>query len=349
VEVSVNGGSSWQTATGTANWTYNWTPVTTGTVLIKSRGIDNTGNVETAGSVVASNVKSVNIVAASTNNCPCTIFSSTQSIQPTGAQFKNDGPALEIGAKFSTNQNGYITALRFYKAAGNTGTHTGRLYSLAGTLLAQAVFTNETTSGWQQVALASPVAVTAGTVYIVSYHSSAGYYSTTNNYFTTAVINGPLRGLADGENGGNGLYRYNATPVFPNGTYMSSNYWADVVFNTVTATKGQSVQEMKTTDAMPGENLNKGLTTRKSIFYLGQNAPNPSFGKTIIRYSIPAKTHVSMALYDIQGRQIRVMINETKEAGEQRFELDTRPLGKGVYYYKMKAGDFFSVKRLVVE
>ncbi len=349
IEVSVNGGSSWQTATGTANWTYTWTPATTGTILIKSRGIDNTGNIETAGSAIASNVISVNIVAASTNNCPCTIFSTAQSIQPTGAQFKNDGPALEIGTKFSTNQNGYITALRFYKAAGNTGTHTGRLYSLAGALLAQAVFTSETASGWQQVALSSPVAVTAGTVYIVSYHSSAGYYSTTNNYFTTAVVNGPLRGLADGENGGNGLYRYNATPVFPNGTYMSSNYWADVVFNTVAASAGQSAQEMKMTDAPSGNNLSNGLTNGKLIFYLAQNAPNPSSGKTIIRYSMPVKTHVSMALYDIQGRQIRVLVNEIKEAGEQRFELDTRPLSKGVYYYKMKADDFFSVKRLVVE
>jgi len=347
VEVSVNGGTSWQVATGTASWTYTWTPVSTGTVTIKSRGIDNAGNVQAAGTAVAANVINVNIVSAS-GSCPCTLFSGTQPIQPTGAIMKNDGPALEIGAKFSTNTNGFITALRFYKAAGNTGTHIGRLYNLSGTLLAQATFINETASGWQQVTLSSPVAVTAGSVYIVSYHSSAGFYSTTNNYFTSAIVNGPLRGLANGENGGNGLYRYNATPSFPNGTYLASNYWADVVFNTVAAATGNTVQEMKITDT-PVSHINNGKENNKLRFLLAQNSPNPSSGKTIIRYSIPEKTYVYMELYDIQGRQIRVLIHELMDPGERRFELDTRFLGKGVYYYKMKAGNFFSVKRLVVE
>ena len=233
VEVSTNNGTSWQTASGTNNWSFSWTPSALGSYTIKSRGIDNAGNIQSAGSAPAANAITVNVTAPSANNCPCTIFSGTQPIQPTGAQFKNDGPALEIGTKFSTTVNGYITAIRFYKAAGNSGTHIGQLYSNTGTLLAQATFTSETASGWQQVNLSTPVAVTAGTPYIVAYHSSAGYYSTSQNYFNSAVVNGPLRGLANGENGGNGLYRYNATPVFPNGTYLASNYWVDVVFNTV--------------------------------------------------------------------------------------------------------------------
>ena len=67
----------------------------------------------------------------------------------------------------------------------------------------------------------SPVAITAGVTYIAAYHSSAGNYSTTNNYFTTTVANGPLKNLANGEDGPNGLYRYTSTPAFPNSSFRA--------------------------------------------------------------------------------------------------------------------------------
>ena len=62
-------------------------------------------------------------------------------------------------------------------------------------MLATATFTNETASGWQQVNLSSPVMVTAGTTYVVSYHTS-GNYSVDGNYFATAHTNGQLTALA---------------------------------------------------------------------------------------------------------------------------------------------------------
>ena len=63
----------------------------------------------------------------------------------------NDGQALELGVKFRSSVAGSVTGIRFYKATGNSGTHTGELYNAAGTRLAQAVFTGETASGWQTV------------------------------------------------------------------------------------------------------------------------------------------------------------------------------------------------------
>ena len=134
--------------------------------------------------------------------------------------------------RFRTTQNGFITGIRYYKGAGTTGTHTGQLWTNTGTQLAQATFTNETASGWQQVLFGSPVAVTAGVTYVASYFSPSGDYCATKPYFTQAVVNGPIRGLADGEDGPNGLYRYTATAAFPNSSFQSSNYWVDVVFNT---------------------------------------------------------------------------------------------------------------------
>lgn len=143
-----------------------------------------------------------------------------------------DYSAVEVGVKFRSDVVGQVTGVRFYKGTQNTGTHVGRLWSNSGQLLAQATFTNETASGWQQVNFSTPVAIKANTVYVVSYHAPVGRYSVDDRYFLTPDINGPLRALADGESGGNGVYRYGSGGVFPTSTYGSENYWVDAVFNT---------------------------------------------------------------------------------------------------------------------
>jgi hypothetical protein len=121
--------------------------------------------------------------------------------------------------------------VRFYKSSANTGTHIGNLWSSGGTLLATATFGAETASGWQQVNFSTPVAVTANTVYVVSYHTNTGHISVDLNYFVTAgVDNPPLHALANGVSGANGVFVYSAGSAFPVNTYQSSNYWVDVIF-----------------------------------------------------------------------------------------------------------------------
>ncbi|MDP4263601.1 MAG: Ig-like domain-containing protein [Bacteroidota bacterium] len=169
-------------------------------------------------------------------------FTTVSASAPTSTIFKltdapttpldNDGAPIELGVKFRTTQAGFITGIRFYKGAGNTGTHIGHLWSSTGTKLGEATFTGESASGWQQVLFTTPVPITTGVTYVASYFSPNGYYGYTNPYFTTAVTNGPLTALANGQDGGNGVYSYSATPAFPVSTFQTSNYWADVVFTT---------------------------------------------------------------------------------------------------------------------
>ena len=87
--------------------------------------------------------------------------------------------SVELGMKFRSDVAGTITGIRFYKASGNTGTHTGNLWTANGTRLATATFTGETASGWQQVNFTTPVAITPNTVYVASYHAGNGHYSAT--------------------------------------------------------------------------------------------------------------------------------------------------------------------------
>ena len=181
--------------------------------------------------------------------CPCNVFGT----QTPGTVDSGDGQPVNLGMAFTTDTNGYITGARFYKATANTGTHVGSLWSASGTLLAQATFSNETASGWQQVTFSTPVAVTAGTTYVVSYLAPNGHYSATASGLTNQVNAAPaLRPGHRHAPNGNGVYAYGATSTFPVNTFQATNYWVDPVFSlppyrpprrrpSVTATPGNAV------------------------------------------------------------------------------------------------------------
>ncbi|MGV8956052.1 MAG: DUF4082 domain-containing protein, partial [Cypionkella sp.] len=142
----------------------------------------------------------------------------------------NDPNAVELGMKFTSSQDGTISGIRFYKGTQNTGTHRGTIWSATGTNMGSLTFQNETASGWQTATFATPIAITAGTTYVVSYHSD-GYYSATGNGLAAPLTSGPLTAPSSASSGGNGLYAYGSTSAFPTSSYNASNYYVDVIFN----------------------------------------------------------------------------------------------------------------------
>ncbi|HEX5481397.1 MAG TPA: DUF4082 domain-containing protein, partial [Terriglobia bacterium] len=168
------------------------------------------------------------------------------------------GSPFELGVKFQSDTAGYITALRFYKCSANTGRHVGHLWSGTGTLLASAVFTSESASGWQQVTLSTPVAIQAHTTYVASYWDPTGYHSANRYYFRTTYNKPPLHALGDGVSGSNGVYRMGSSG-FPALTSESSNYWVDVVF-TPSSPAGSPQAPTRFLTATPAS-LNFGNTT----------------------------------------------------------------------------------------
>jgi hypothetical protein len=170
------------------------------------------------------------VTVSLTVNAPGTTSSLFSAGTTPGTVTVNDASAVELGVKFQSSVAGNITAIRFYKGPKNTGTHTAHLWSASGTPLAAATFSGESASGWQQVNLSSPVAITANTIYIASYHTNTGFYSADGNYFASAHTNGTLTAPVSASSGGNGVYNYGSTSSFPANSYNATNYWIDVVF-----------------------------------------------------------------------------------------------------------------------
>jgi hypothetical protein len=157
------------------------------------------------------------------SQCPCSVW---QNAAPSGASDAADTSAVNLGVQFRASSSGRVIGVRFYKYADNTGSHTGSLWSSTGTLLASGTFSGESASGWQELDFSTPVAITANTTYVVSYHTDAGHYAFTSNGLSSAVTNGPLTALASG-----GVYAYGSGNVFPSNSFNASNYWVDVVYS----------------------------------------------------------------------------------------------------------------------
>ena len=191
MEVSTDGGTTWHPATGTTTWTYSWWPQAPGTFKILSRAVDDSLNLEAPGPGI-----SVTVIPGATfslfNPAATSPYGGANAPALVGPVARITG-AVELGIQFQTAAAGTVTGIRFYKNPWNTGTHVGNLWSATGTLLGSATFTNETAFGWQQVNLTSPVTLTPGTTYIVSYHSAGGNYSADPNYFATPVPAGRSR------------------------------------------------------------------------------------------------------------------------------------------------------------
>jgi hypothetical protein len=200
------------------------TPVTVGNVTTTTvTGLSN----GTAYTFKVAALNGVGASAESTATAAVTPYDTIFDLATPGTIDTEDGGAVNLGVKFKSDVAGTVNGIRFYKAAGNTGTHLGDLWTAGGELLAQVTFTGESASGWQQATFSTPVHINANTTYVASYLAPVGHYSVNGPSLATEITNAPLHALG-GE--GNGVYAYSSSAKFPTGSYNSGNYWVDVLF-----------------------------------------------------------------------------------------------------------------------
>ena len=219
IQQSQNGSTGWTQVGNTTSTTFQQTRLSAGTTYYY-RVLATLGTTDSAYSNVASAVTTGNTATADS------IWGN--SYIPPSNSFSYG--SYEVGVKFIASVAGEATGARFYKQAWMGGyTQVGNLWSSTGTLLATATYTNESASGWQQVSFSSPVAISANTVYIVSFSTGGGYFGLTPGFFSTGgVTNGPLQALPNSVSGGDGVY--NRAGYYPDVDSNGVNFWADVAF-----------------------------------------------------------------------------------------------------------------------
>jgi photosystem II stability/assembly factor-like uncharacterized protein len=83
-------------------------------------------------------------------------------------------------------------------------------------------------------------------------------------------------------------------------------------------------------------------------FRLEQNYPNPFNPSTTISFQLPTQSHVALTVFDVLGREIATLVNETKESGSYEVTWDAAGVASGVYYYLLKSGGHVATKKLVL-
>ena len=83
-------------------------------------------------------------------------------------------------------------------------------------------------------------------------------------------------------------------------------------------------------------------------FELSQNYPNPFNPSTIIKYVIPQSEHVTLKVYDELGNEVRTLVNGNRSAGQYNVEFNGSNLASGIYFYKISAGNYSAVKKLML-
>jgi hypothetical protein len=84
------------------------------------------------------------------------------------------------------------------------------------------------------------------------------------------------------------------------------------------------------------------------VYELAQNYPNPFNPTTKIEYSIPVQAQVVLKIYNIVGQEVATLVNEVQKAGIHNVKFGASNLSSGVYFYRLTAGDFTSVKKMVL-
>lgn len=81
-------------------------------------------------------------------------------------------------------------------------------------------------------------------------------------------------------------------------------------------------------------------------YKLAQNYPNPFNPTTTINYSLPIASHVTVKIYDVLGNEVKTLVDESKLIGNHSVSFDASGLASGVYFYTIKAGDFYDSKKM---
>jgi hypothetical protein len=84
------------------------------------------------------------------------------------------------------------------------------------------------------------------------------------------------------------------------------------------------------------------------MFSLSNNYPNPFNPITKITFTLPQNSLIKLSIFNVLGEQVKVVLNKNLSAGKHTFAFNGSGLSSGVYFYKLTAGEFVSVKKMIL-
>jgi hypothetical protein len=83
-------------------------------------------------------------------------------------------------------------------------------------------------------------------------------------------------------------------------------------------------------------------------YQLEQNYPNPMNPSTTINYTLPNRSHVTLTVFNTLGQSVSTLVNGEMEAGYHKVRFDASGLSSGVYFYRLRAGEFVETRTLLL-
>jgi hypothetical protein len=84
------------------------------------------------------------------------------------------------------------------------------------------------------------------------------------------------------------------------------------------------------------------------VFNLSQNYPNPFNPTTVISYSLPRNSYVTLTIYNDLGQKVETLVDEEQNPGGHSISFDASKLSSGIYFYRLQAGTYTQSKKLVL-
>ncbi|MDI6804763.1 MAG: T9SS type A sorting domain-containing protein, partial [Bacteroidota bacterium] len=144
---------------------------------------------------------------------------------------------------------------------------------------------------------------------------------------------------------------------------LNPQEWVDLIFTAPPLSEGMKrtfifvsrgryervpEEKQETQTLIMKSGMDETTKSEKLKYELYENRPNPFNPITKIKYSIPEPAYVSLKIYDVLGREISVIVNDWKEVGTHEVEWNAQSFSSGVYFYKLQAGAFTSVKKMLL-
>lgn len=178
----------------------------------------------------------------------------------------------------------------------------------------------------------------------------------TSSYYIAILNSGEGNATINNVSSSNGVFTVES---FPTSIAQNSFGYARVKFrpnaNNQTFTgliTISSSDTVKTVNVTGYSNNLSGISTVSTQipdrFALSQNFPNPFNPTTKINFAVPYRSFVTLKVFDMNGREVSSLVNNTLQAGTYQYDFDGSSLTSGTYFYKLETSDFTSTKKLIL-